>query len=93
MLLRRLFTAVLLCLLVFMQAASLAHSTEHLLAGEDSHCAACALGQQFKQIVTSSNLTAGAVINTDSPVPLASALTAAGVIAVFEPRAPPHFLN
>lgn len=91
MLLRRFFTVMLLTLLVFMQAASLAHSTEHLLTGEDSHCAACALGQQFKQTVSSSKLTTGTEIHTESAATGSSPRSTAVVTAVFQPRAPPAF--
>lgn len=93
MLLRRLFTVILLALLIFMQGTSLAHSTEHLLAGEDSHCVECAFGQQFKEAVTSKTTNLGAVIQHSNPTPASGIHAAAFSPAVFQSRAPPRSLN
>lgn len=40
---------LLLVLLLFMQYATLAHSTEHHLFSDPDHCAECTLQQQFGQ--------------------------------------------
>lgn len=89
MLSQRSLARLLLVLLLVMQYATLAHSTEHHLLDDSGHCAACALQQHFGQATPVAGIQLRPTTVSDDYERETVTFTPAAVPNAFRARAPP----